>query len=85
MIGVKLNELVLVIVMIGRAKIRIGETALSNEGEVAFGGVDFIFFGGVKLVEMFLKRVQLGLAAIEPNGVVQFTGKKLLAGFLAFA
>ena len=85
MIGVKLNELVLVIVMIGRAKIRIGEAALRNEGEVAFGGFDFVFLDGVKLVEMFFKRVPLGLAAIEPNGVVQFAGEKPLACFLAFA
>ena len=85
MIGVELNELVLIIVMIGRAKIRVGETALGDEGKVAFGGFNLVFLGGVKMVEMFFKRVPLSLATIEPHGVILFAGEKALAGFLSFA
>jgi len=77
---VQLVELVLVVVMIGRAENHAAQAALGNEGVNTLGRFGRRALGGVEGGEMILENVGHGLLFAEPGGVIQGSGEQRLFG-----
>ena len=82
-LGVEGHQPVLVIVMIGRAKIFIGHTTLSHEGKVALGPFSLSLACLVKFIKMRAQSVAHSLILVEPRGAIELAGEQPLGHFPA--
>ena len=82
-LGMEGHQPVLVIVMIRRAEVFIGHTALSHEGEVTLGPFSLRLARFVKFIEVLAQGVPHGLILVEPRSAIELAGEQALGHFAA--
>ena len=74
------DQFVLVIVMIGRAKIFVRNPALCHERKISLRRLHFHLVGGIESLEMFVQHMAHGLVLTQPKRAIQLAGKQTLGG-----